>query len=77
MHIHSEPLIRLEYRLGERMVTFAILDTARTNGLSAVERARVDLECDNILREVDALHERIAAACVEKPEPIWRFNSSI
>ena len=57
-----ETLTDLERRLGQRMVTFAVLDTARTNGVVAVERARIDRECDKILREVDALHERIAAA---------------
>lgn len=57
-----ENLPALERQLGERMVTFAVLDTVRANGLFAVERARIDLECDKILREIDALHERIAVA---------------
>jgi hypothetical protein len=58
----SETLADLERRLGERVVTFVILDTARANGLSVVERAHIDRECDKILREVDALYERIATA---------------
>ena len=66
MHGHSENLSALECRLGQRMRTFAVLDTARTNGLSAVERAKIDRECDKILLEVGVLHERIAVARAPK-----------
>ena len=62
MHGHSETLVDLECRLGERMVIFAVLNTARANGLSAVARVHIDRECKKILRDVDALHEHIAAA---------------
>ena len=42
MHGPSKSPADLEIRLGQRMVTFAVLDTARANGLSALERDRLE-----------------------------------